>query len=218
MKGIHKYYILYFIMSKKTNVFYDVAKEYGQNAVDLAKDITKMNNNVKINLYINDSDIKLTKRFLFLFDIYIFIKSILSCPSSFPVDLYEQFKNSYSETHHSEAFLDFFVIYTMLRHIPIKRTIENTIDASYKLIISELSITPTNDFDDDFMNHVIEIHNIIAINIRVNLHSSRTLSVDNVFNVLEKITDSDEVESIYSDTQKDSQNTINEFGKRCRPS
>ena len=43
MKDIHKKNILYFIMSKKTNVFYDVAKEYGQNAVDLAKDITKMN-------------------------------------------------------------------------------------------------------------------------------------------------------------------------------
>ena len=30
-------------MSKKTNVFYDVAKEYGQNAIDLTKNIAKMN-------------------------------------------------------------------------------------------------------------------------------------------------------------------------------
>ena len=30
-------------MSKETNVFYDVAKEYGKNAIDLAKDIIKMN-------------------------------------------------------------------------------------------------------------------------------------------------------------------------------
>lgn len=171
-----------------------------------------------INLYLDSTDTKVTKRFLFLFDIYILVKSILSCPTFFPLNLYECFMNIYNDYVNNQAFMDFVVIYSMIKNIPVKKTSSGTIDATYDIMMSELTIIPIGVFNNAFKKHVTLVHNIIATNIRINLHN--TTNIDgSVFDVLTKtVHDDDHVVSIDSDdiVDTDTDETLNNNGKRMR--
>ena len=85
----------------------------------IVDDYLLLDENATVNLYLNSTDTKVTKRFLFLFDIYILVKSILSCPTYFPLNLYEKLLDIYDNYLDNETFMDFIVIYSMIKNRPI---------------------------------------------------------------------------------------------------
>ena len=188
----------------------------------IVDDYLLLDENATVNLYLNSTDTKVTKRFLFLFDIYILVKSILSCPTYFPLNLYEKLLDIYDNYLDNETFMDFIVIYSMIKNIPVKKTSECTIDASYSIMMSELTVIPSGIFNKAFEEHVVIIHNILATNIRLNLHNIS--NIDNIdLDVIEKtIYDNDHVMSIdnHSDNSiietSDVTDVTNDNGKRKR--
>lgn len=120
----------------------------------------------KIYYYLEEN-ILFTKNFLFMFDIIIFVKSILCLFIKISIDinkLYNEIEKYYNNPKyiHSDTFLDFFLIFKTLKNQTIKVNLKHgSLLASYNLIKEEL-------YYNSEIPELSRIHKIIKDNDELN--------------------------------------------------
>jgi serine/threonine protein kinase len=133
----------------------------------ICSDINILQHNNYIYLYLGK--VTVTKRYLFLFDIYILVASIVTCTNFFPKHIYYIMEKYYlSKTDHNETFMDFFVIFVAINKVNCKLN-NNSIDGKFETINKCILDCSTINYNQKYTDHVLLLQNIVLNNVQLNI-------------------------------------------------
>ena len=155
----------------------------------MPKDTITMIEDHMISLYLNANGIKLTKKYLYLFDVFLLAQSIVSYPCYFSTGIYEFLLQIYqSNDNISNEFMEFFIIYRLLKNEPSDSHFWNDyLDARYDTINNLILNTKAVSLGSVYESHLTRITEIISEVVRINLHHNTHENTASPSSVVEMI-------------------------------
>jgi hypothetical protein len=137
----------------------------------MSKDIITITDDLSISMYLNDSDIKLTKQYLHLFDVFLFVRSIVAFSMYFPRKIYDILLMHFNSINcHTDTFMEFFIIYRILKDASCSSHYWNEcLDARITTINNVILNTGLKSLNAVYEEHMVRITEIISENIRINV-------------------------------------------------
>lgn len=141
-------------------------------------EIIELTDDNSLSLYLGN--VKVTERYLQLFDIYLFCASLITCTDAFG-DISKIVRNDFvASEDHNEVIKDFTVIYTylyLLGDSKLRNRKDNTILGSFDFINRTLMNVIDYNLNDMFNEHVVKIQNIIMENIALNITGNKETDI-----------------------------------------
>lgn len=148
----------------------------------ICSNIKKITDDDDICLYLG-KNITVNKRYLQLFDIYIFCASLVACYDYLSANVLKNIKKYFTKNATiNETILDFTVIYIRLHSLGKSKitTAKNAIIGTFDFINKIFLNTLNYNFNTKCNEHTIKIQNIIMENIALNTNSDNSNDLLNI--------------------------------------